>query len=75
MAYLTVLLIRKGIPHLSGLISLYNNQINTLSILMKKMNIPSSKKAERLYKEIRAFRLWADKYYPDRSEENLTAML
>jgi hypothetical protein len=37
---------------------------------MKKMNIPSSKKAERLYKEIRAFRLWADKYYPDRSEEN-----
>ena len=37
---------------------------------MKKMNIPSSKKSERLYKEIRAFRLWADKYYPDRSEEN-----
>ncbi|MBP5311155.1 MAG: hypothetical protein J6Z05_11215 [Lachnospiraceae bacterium] len=37
---------------------------------MKKMSIPASKKAERLYKEIRAFRLWADKNYPNRSEEN-----
>lgn len=34
------------------------------------MNLPASKKAERLYKEIRAFKRWADKHYPDRNEEN-----